>query len=323
MLTVRWHALTLPNDRSVVKERASVMGDTRTHQFGGGWTQDKLERVRKYLHAYATIFASNPKAQKLKPIYVDAFAGSGYRATRKRQVPQVDLFSEMAEADTQEFMKGSARIALEVEPSFKGYLFIEQDDDYARELYKLRDEFPSKASIIDIVEADANAYLKQWCANTDWHTTRAVVFLDPYGMQVDWDLIATIAQTKAIDLWLLFPLGVAVNRLLTTGGPPPAEWQDALTRIFGTSAWKDAFYATHETADLFGDITTEQVKLADFDKISRFFVQRLETVFAGVAKKPLALMNSRQNPLYLLCFASANPKGAPTAIKIANHILSG
>lgn len=29
----------------------------------------------------------------------------------------------------------------------------------------------------------------------------------------------------------------------------------------------------------------------------------------------------RNNPLYLLCFASANPKGAKTAIKIAQDIL--
>jgi hypothetical protein len=33
------------------------------------------------------------------------------------------------------------------------------------------------------------------------------------------------------------------------------------------------------------------------------------------------LLNSQNTPLYLLCFASANPKGAPTAIKIAQHIL--
>lgn len=44
---------------------------------------------------------------------------------------------------------------------------------------------------------------------------RAVVFLDPFGMQVEWRTIERIGQTKAIDLWILFPLGVAVNRFLT------------------------------------------------------------------------------------------------------------
>jgi hypothetical protein len=31
--------------------------------------------------------------------------------------------------------------------------------------------------------------------------------------------------------------------------------------------------------------------------------------------------NSKNNPLYLLCFASGNPMGAKTAIKIAQDIL--
>ncbi len=37
-------------------------------------------------------------------------------------------------------------------------------------------------------------------------------------MQVDWKTIEAVAATKAIDLWLLFPLGVGVNRLLTRSG---------------------------------------------------------------------------------------------------------
>jgi hypothetical protein len=44
-------------------------------------------------------------------------------------------------------------------------------------------------------------------------------------------------------------------------------------------------------------------------------------VFKGVANNPLPLYNSKNNPLYLLCFAAGNPKGAPTAVKIAQDIL--
>ena len=32
-------------------------------------------------------------------------------------------------------------------------------------------------------------------------------------MQVDWSTFEAIAATKAIDLWILFPLGQAANRL--------------------------------------------------------------------------------------------------------------
>ncbi len=38
--------------------------------------------------------------------------------------------------------------------------------------------------------------------------------------------------------------------------------------------------------------------------------------------KIILLTNVRNNPIYLLCFAAGNPKGAPTALKIADHILS-
>ena len=42
---------------------------------------------------------------------------------------------------------------------------------------------------------------------------RALVFLDPFGCQVKWSTLKSLARTEVIDLWLLFPIGT-VNRLL-------------------------------------------------------------------------------------------------------------
>ncbi len=291
------------------------------HEFGGDWTAEKLERVRKYLSAYTTIFNSNPRAQKLTWFYVDAFAGTGYRSKRRRPRAQSQLIPELAEPETEAFLKGSARIALEVEPPFKHYLFIEQDLERARELEQIKADFPAKASRIQIEVADANDFLMQWCADTDWRFNRAVVFLDPYGMQVEWPLLEAIAKTQAIDLWILFPLGVAVNRLLTKASPPPDEWAQALTRALGTDSWRSAFYPQQTVMTLFGEQDLHS-KQANFDQIGKFFVERLKTVFTAVADNPLPLCNSKNVPLYLLCFAAGNPKGAPTAVKIAQHILS-
>jgi three-Cys-motif partner protein len=290
------------------------------HEFGGDWTAEKLERLREYLTAYTLIFNRNPRAQKLTPIYVDAFAGTGYRSQRKRQGSLSLPLPELTAPDTRTFLKGSARIALEVEPPFKQYLFIEQDLMRAQKLEQLKTEFPKKALQIKIVVAEANDYLAEWCTRTDWRLNRAVVFLDPYGMQVEWPLIEAVAKTKAIDLWILFPLGVAVNRLLTKEGPPPDEWAQTLTRILGTENWKSTFYPEQKIVTLFGEEKL-QSKQADFEKIGRFFVDRLKTVFAAVAENPLPLFNSKGIPLYLLCFAAGNPKGAPTAIRIARYIL--
>lgn len=161
--------------------------------------------------------------------------------------------------------------------------------------------------------------IQNLCLNRNWTKNRAVLFLDPFGMQVTWDTIAAIANTRAIDLWILLPLS-AVNRLLKRNGEINPAWRETLNEMFGASDWYNVFYSTRKEMDLLGERTTT-VRVATFDLIGEYFVQRLKTIFAGVSDNPLALFNSNNSPLYLLCFAAANPKGSKTAIKIAQDIL--
>jgi hypothetical protein len=52
-----------------------------------------------------------------------------------------------------------------------------------------------------IRQDDCTKYLKDKVARNlqvDWQRHRAIVFLDPFGMQVGWDTIALLAETKAI-----------------------------------------------------------------------------------------------------------------------------
>jgi three-Cys-motif partner protein len=108
--------------------------------------------------------------------------------------------------------------------------------------------------------------------------------------------------------------------MLTKTGNISDAWRQKLDMMFGATDWYDAFYQPRVTDGLFGK-STSMVKISDFDSIGQYFVKRLETVFAGVAKNPRPLLNSRNNPLFLLCFASGNPRAAKTAIKIAQDIL--
>ncbi|QLE45750.1 three-Cys-motif partner protein TcmP (plasmid) [Nostoc sp. C052] len=294
--------------------------------FGGDWTEEKLNRIRKYLPAYVYVL----KDKGLKYAYIDAFAGTGYRELKDAEQQSQLLFPELIEQEPQRFMDGSARIALQVEPRFNRYIFIEKDKNKISDLEQLKVEFPDKSQDIIIINEDANIYLKNLCSK-DWRKNRAVLFLDPFGMQIPWETIVLIAQTQAIDLWYLFPLGVAVNRLLTRDGNIQEAWRRRLDNIFGTDDWFEAFYQSvkpqSKQLNLFeidNNPSTEKTeKIANFELISQYFVERLKTAFAGVAENPLVLRNSRNNPLFLLCFASGNPKGAPTAIKIAQHILKG
>jgi hypothetical protein len=66
----------------------------------------------------------------------------------------------------------------------------------------------------------------------------------------------------------------------------------------------------------------ERVIKATTLTIGRYFNNRLKTIFPGVAEEPKVLRNSANSPLYLLCFAAGNPKGAPIALRIANHLLT-
>lgn len=284
---------------------------------GGIWTEEKLARVRKYLSAYATIM----KKQSFRFAYIDAFAGTGYRTLKENENSSEFMFPEMAESEVQDFIDGSARVALEVLPQFDKYIFIEKDKNHFSELQRLKDDFPSLRNRIKLVHADGNTHVQELC-QYDWLSKRrrAVLFLDPYGMEVKWQTIEAIANTKAIDLWILFPLGVAVNRLLRVNGQIDESIRKTLDEFFGAADWFDECYKEEEDTSLFEN-SSELRKVADWNAIENYFIERLDSIFVKVADNPLRLHNSRGNPLYLLCFAAGNPRGASTAVKIAQDIL--
>lgn len=277
------------------------------------WTQDKLERIRKYLVAYTTIM----QKRSHKFAYIDGFAGTGYHELKQEESDGgASLFPEVGEPEVQAFLDGSARIALQVNPRFGKYIFIEKSTKKTAELEKLRSDFPDKADDIIIHNDDANDRLQQLCGKS-WASCRAVLFIDPFGMQLTWDTLKGVAKTKAIDTWILFPVS-AVNRLLKQDGKIPDAWRRRLDTMFGEPDWFDVFFPKKKS--LFDDAEARE-KTADMNLIGKYFNERLTSVFAGVAPKPYTLRNTRGAPLFLLCFAAANPAAAKTALKIAQDIL--
>ncbi len=301
--------------------------DEITHRFGGKWTNTKLDVLKKYLNAYGTAL----KYFNFKRIYIDAFAGTGYRELNiaDKNVPphQGQLFQEFANQerqeliDSQELLDGSARIALNSEPQFHEHIFIEIDPTRVNRLNLLKNEFPDMRNRIKVYQGDANEKIQDLCGNLiDWKHHRAVLFLDPYGLQVEWKTIEAIARTRAIDLWLLFPLGVGVNRMLPRSGEIPTAWVRTLDRVFGTTEWRNEFFKRVENVDMFGS-RQEVEKTATTETIRRFYIDRLKGLFPGVIENPGVLYNSTMCPLYLLCFAVGNENGKRTALKIARSLL--
>jgi three-Cys-motif partner protein len=293
---------------------------TSRRQFGGRWTQQKLDLLRKYLSAYTTILSKQSQKFPLRFAYIDAFAGTGYRELKETGSSTNLLLPELAGLEPQQFLQGSARIALECVPAFHRYVFIEKDAAKIAELEaNLRRDFPEKEKQIIFHHGDANTVIQDLCEK-NWKLHRAVLFLDPFGMQVAWPTIEAIAGTRAIDLWILFPLGVAVNRLLTRDGQISEPWRRRLDEIFGADDWYKEFYRTTTTLTLFGEVAQTE-KLASTPVIMDYFVRRLKSVFPHVAENPLPLYNSKHSPLYVLFFAAGHPKAGKTAVKIAQNIL--
>jgi three-Cys-motif partner protein len=187
-------------------------GGGKAHRFGGDWTSAKLDVLAGYLQGYTTALKDKPSPDRpFRKGYIDAFAGTGYREARRddsdKPIAQGLLFPDLAEQEPQALLDGSARLALKTEPRFDSYLFIERSSERYHRLKELRKEFPNLANDIQVRQGDANQEIQDLCKK-DWSSHRAALFLDPYGMQVEWSTIEAIASTKAIDLWLLFPLGI-------------------------------------------------------------------------------------------------------------------
>jgi three-Cys-motif partner protein len=288
------------------------MKDLTGQIFGGDWTEQKLEILRKYLESYNTAL----KKQPFKRIYIDAFAGTGYRRQQSSKYDNFALFDELKKDESEKFLKGSAKLALEINPSFDKYIFIETDEEKISELEKLRIRHPDK--IIEIIQRDANEFIQNYCYRENWTTNRAVLFLDPFATEVEWPTIESIAKTQSIDVWILFPL-MAVNRLLARD--PQKAFSERLNRIFGTDEWFERFYNTQTLNDIFGKSEEVIFKACSFKGIEQFYKERLINIFSGVAEKTRVFYNSRQSPLFQLFFAAGNPKGAPIAIRIADHLL--
>jgi three-Cys-motif partner protein len=278
------------------------------HSFGGPWTQRKLGVVREYLKLYANAL----KNQLFQRIYIDAFAGTGDRAEKRRAtLPLLDLPEFDAVA------KGSARLALEVEPPFHRYILIERATRRASELTALIAEYPNRKA--EVINADANDAIGKICRTSNWRNTRGVVFLDPYGLQVSWATLVAISKTGSLDAWILFPTGIGLNRLLKKDGNLPQEWEETLDRFLGTKEWRLEFYRIEETADLFGGTQAKTIKSASTKKFEKFILARLRTIFPVVMDKGVPLTNSKGQTMYLLCFVSANrsPKVKALATRLA------
>lgn len=312
----------------------------KIERFGGDWTRKKLEALSHYLRGY--VKALN-RQSSLNLFYIDAFAGAGIcrlSATGSRSKgnshPALFDITSGDEPDA-EVIAGSALRAMSLDPQFSHYYFIEKDSGRAETLDGLCQTVLGDPRRYTLLIGDANFELRKLIDGIEWRRhpyPRAVVFLDPYAVNVEWETLRSLFATKAVDVWYLINTAT-IQRLLRKDPRAMTEASKAtLDRIFGTRQWEAVVYQdAHEDPEegqqmqLFANpsaspIEPEIEKSFSMPALAKFIADRArEDLGAWVYPKALPLRNSRQAVSFCQMFMMANADHRATSL--ASRLVRG
>ena len=252
------------------------------------WSRVKHTVVREYIQAYSRVIASQAN---LKHVYVDAFAGAGVLENMK----------------TGGKAAGSPIIALEIEPPFHEYHFIERD---AAKAQMLRQHVGARGVVHtgDCNEVLLNVALPL-CRWEDY--SRGFWLLDAYGMDYHWEVITAAGAEEGVEILLNWSIH-DINRNAAWRDPSqlPPERVERTRRFLGDDTWREAAYARQPR--LFGG--EPAYRKLPYEAIVRWYCERLRSVakFQYVID-PLLVRTPSGKPLYYLLFASHNKTGAKIA----------
>jgi three-Cys-motif partner protein len=220
-------------------------------------------------------------------------------------------------------LAGLVRRALAIEPPFQHFIFNEPDLARYHVLHRLSAEHPSRD--IQVMSGDANDVVKGIFSSQPWSkksrgNARGLVFLDPYALQVDWDTLAMLARTQAVDVWYLFPLRDVVRQLARRRSGIGAK-EARLDRVL-SPRWRDLYSipapaaAWHQTTMFEEPGGLEQERNATQRQIEEWFRRQLQTIFS-YASEPLPLLTGQSRQAFSLFLCVANPSAK--AIELAKH----
>lgn len=284
-----------------------------TQEFGSAHTQKKLAAVQSYLSAFTTAL----KKQSFELIYIDACAGSGSSKPKERA-------GQAALLDADDVTIGSAVRALQIDTPFDRYVFNDTKLKNVRSLSTIvQEQFPALVNRVEIIRTDANEALSQIAESTDWKRSRAVVFLDPFGLQMKFSMIERLGRTKAIDLWYLVPV-LGMSRQVAKDGSIIEPGGVLVDQLLGTRDWREKVLSEPEMGnDLFGPIAHPSERVANAAWFEKIAIRQLETAFpGGVLDRALPLGRGGLHE-FSLVFACANPSERANALakRLASAVL--
>jgi three-Cys-motif partner protein len=253
----------------------------------GYWSEIKLDIIKEYAAAYSTILSAQKKPG-LHHVYIDAFAGGGLHKSRT----------------SGDFVKGSPMNALLVEPPFREYYFVDLDEQKVAALENLS----ARREDVHIYHGDCNPILlDKVLPNVKWESyRRGLCVLDPYGLHLDWKVIAEAGRMRSIEIFLNFPVAdMNRNVLWRDRKGVSADQIQRMNAYWGDDSWRQVAYKPSSQMEIWGPPAEEKVSN---DEVAEAFRKRL-TVVAGFRNvpKPIAMRNSQNAIVYYLFFASQKP----------------
>ena len=255
----------------------------------GIWSEVKLAIIKEYASAYATIMEAQrrERIRSLRWIYIDAYAGPGYHLSKT----------------SGELVEGSPLIALNTDPPFHEYHFIDTDSRRAKQLRELAGE---RADVFIYSEDCNKVLLREVFPQASYGDYRRTLCLpDPYNINLTWEVIEAAGKARSIEIFMnLMIMDINRNALRRNPDKSLQSKMDQLTRLWGDESWKEAGYATD--INLFNE--PEKVSNEEF---AEAFRQRLENK-AGFkyVLTPMPMKTKSNSTIYYLYFASQKPAAA-------------
>ncbi len=247
------------------------------------WSKDKLELLGKYLRAYTGLMRRQKWLRGCA--FVDSFAGAG----------------QFHDPETLEYVDGSPLVALRCVPSFDEYCFIDLSATKIRALEgKLGAAVAAKVAFH---QGDANDIPVREIASRITYDSyrRGFVFLDPYGLQVHWSTVQALAKTRALDVFVNFPI-MGINRLIPREARPDVQAFERLRSIFEDTAWIDGLYTIQ--GGLFGESASVRNRLGA-EQLAQRYTEDLRGLFPHVSRVG---DHEKLHQLASLCAVSREPQ---------------
>ena len=182
-------------------------------------------------------------------------------------------------------------------------------------MQQLRTYAPGRSDV-HVHEGDCNEILLKLLPIARWEQhRRALCLLDPYNIDIAWEVVAAAGRMKSVEIFLNFMvMDMNMNVLLNHPEKALPSQIERMNRFWGDESWRQAIYSQQPT--LFGE--NDQVKLSDSNaKIAGAYRTRLVEV-AGFqfVPEPLPFLNEQGATIYYLFFASPNKTGHKIVVDI-------